>query len=65
MHNTNVITLFIVNCTMKIPIDTSSLRERGKNIFEKVLQVQLPYSEQNGELTIIDLTKRSDLYIID
>ena len=65
MHNTNVITLFIVNCTMEIPIDTSSLRERAKNIFEKVLQVQLPYSEQNGELTIIDLTKRSDLYIID
>jgi len=48
-----------------MPIDTSSLREGGKNIFEKVLQVQLPYSEQNGELTIIDLTKRSDLYIID
>ena len=55
----------IVYCTMKMFIDTSSLRERAKNIFEKVLQVQLPYSEQNGELTIIDLTKRSDLYIID
>ncbi len=37
---------------MKMPIDTSSLREKGKNIFKKVLQVQLLYSEQNKEQII-------------